>query len=195
MLRLKKTEDAKALYAHMRRDFPAGELPPLPAVRKNVARGVYEALWIVEDETLVGYAVLTAPPGLGYALLHFFAVLPAFRGGGFGSRALECILERLNGRVLVLEVEAPDAAKNEKQRILRERRVKFYERAGLRLIPTQRARIFGVDMLIMMNGETHSVRATMHALYLPTFRSERWLRFIDVRDSEPGALRAAERPL
>jgi hypothetical protein len=83
-----------------------------------------------------------------------------------------------------LEADDPAAAKTEEKRTQAARRVRFYERAGYRVIPTAKAKIFGVDMLVLANthDEAFSARDVLHALYLPAFGSKRWLRFIDVRD-------------
>ncbi len=177
----------RALYDHMKRDFPRDERPPYFAVHRSLALGVYSALFFTKDGRDVGYAIATAPDGFGYALLNFFAMLPDARGQGCGSQALGILMERFKDRAMVLEVESPDGARDEAERGTRERRIRFYERAGFRTIPTARARLFGVDMRIMMNTEqpVPSVRQVLHALYLPAFKSARWLRFIDIEDAPP----------
>jgi hypothetical protein len=83
----------------------------------------------------------------------------------------------------VVEVEDPASIKDDNFRDEAERRVKFYERAGFQTIPTERAKIFGVDMLIMANSQDENLNARkiMHSLYLPAFSSKLWLKFIDVR--------------
>ena len=175
-----------AIYRHMKRDFPANELPPAFAVKGNLKSGVYEGVFFQnETEEDVGYAVVTAPEGSAYGLVNFFAIFPEVRSMGYGGRAISALADHC-GRVLVLEVDSPDAAKEESDRLVCERRIRFYERAGFSIIPTKRAKIFGVHMLIMMNtsAPVHDVREIMHEMYLPAFDSKRWLRFIDVRDAK-----------
>ena len=173
----------RALYRHMQRDFPPGELPPYFAVRSSLKKGVYDAFFLTHEGEDAGYAVLTAPPGLSFALLNYFAVFPAMRAQGHGTAFLQMVIQRAGTRTLLLEAEAPWAAKTDEERALRTRRIEFYQRAGFHVVPTARARLFGVDMEIMITGGTvPHVRKTMHNLYLPAFGSKRWLRFIDVVD-------------
>ena len=56
------------------------------------------------------------------------------------------------------------------------------------MIPTARAKIFGVDMVIMASGQDEklSAREIMHSLYLPALGSKQWLRFVDVKDLTDG---------
>lgn len=177
--------DARALYAHMKRDFPAGELPPYFAVKGNIEKKVYDAFYLTAGGEIIGYAIVTAPADCEFALLTFFAVLPEFRSRGYGGECLRVIRERCD-RKIVLEVEDPAAARTDESRDIALRRVRFYERAGFRLLPTAKARIFGVDMLIMTDtrDDVGSVRNIMHALYRPAFGSAKWLRCINVRDNE-----------
>ena len=174
-------DEYKSLYSHMKRDFPANELPPFFALKRNFDKNIYDGFYLTE-EIDKGYAVITAPENLRYALLNYFAVLPEYREKGYGSEFLKIIINRYSKRVLVLEAEEPSAAKTTADREESLRRIKFYERAGFRVIPTKRAKIFGVDMVIMASGqdENLNVREIMHSLYLPSLGSKQWLRFIDI---------------
>ena len=186
MLHIQPVEKSsyRAFYARMKRDFPRNELPPFFAVKRNLRKKVYTALYLYDDGQEVGYAVLTAPAGFPFALITYLAVSPECRSKGYGSSLLKLLDERFAGQTLVLEAESPEAAKTEDERLIRERRIQFYERAGFRVVPTARAKIFGVAMAIMVNapGDIGSVREMMRALYRPSLPSARWLRFIDVMD-------------
>lgn len=178
-------EDYRVLYyEHMRRDFPANELPPFWAVKRNLKKQIYRGIYMTDGGADVGYAVITAPDGLPYALVNFLSILPELRSKGYGSRLTETICDHWKDRVILLEVESPLAAKDEAQRELRQRRISFYERNGFRVLPTAKARIFGVDMEIMANTEKDigSVRDVMHSLYLPAFGSRPWLKCIYIVD-------------
>lgn len=174
----------RALYAAMKRDFPPDELPPCFAVRRNLRKGVYTALFLEEDGQEIGYIVMTAPDDSTNALISFLAVSPERRSKGYGGELLRLLRLRFAGRVLALEAEAPAAAASEEERLLRERRIRFYKRAGFRAAPTARANIFGVPMEIMVSTQEDvgSVRELMRGLYQTALPSERWLRFIDVED-------------
>jgi len=176
----------------MKRDFPANELPPFFAVKRNFDKNIYDGFYLTDETpdisnlSNIGYAVITAPVNLKYALINYFAIFPGQRSKGLGSEFLKILVSRYSDRTLVLEADDPGAAKNADLRNDAERRVKFYERAGFHVIPTERAKIFGVDMLIMASGhdgqdEKLNAREIMHSLYLPAFDSKLWLKFIDVK--------------
>ena len=179
-----------SLYAHMKRDFPQGELAPFFAIKRNLNRKIYTAYYLTDSRD-IGYAIVTAPPGLKYALLNYFAVYPEYRSQGYGGAFMDIIRERYRDRALVLEAEDPTAQKNAERRCAATRRIAFYERAGFRTLPTARAKIFGTDMSIMMCGADNGTanetsrdgaREIMHSLYLPALGSKEWLRFVDVVD-------------
>ena len=179
-------EESRVLYSHMKRDFPAAERPPFFVVKRLIAKQVYDAVFLMEEGLPVGYAVTVAPEGLAYALVVFLAILPGMRGQGYGGKLMEMLAQRFPGRILVLEVEDPAFAPNPEEKLIRQRRVRFYEQEGFRVISTARVKIFGVDMQLMVNTceEVGSARRMMHSLYAPTFSSARWLRHIDVADAE-----------
>lgn len=175
----------RALYAHMVRDFPKDERPPYFVVERNLKRGAHAAHFIVDGGRDVGYAVETVAEGVPFVLINFLAVLPDARGHGYGSALLALIARRHEGRAAVVEVEDPAAAADGAERALRQRRVRFYGRAGYRVAPVARFRLFGVPMLVMIQGgrRPRSVRAMMHALYRPTLSAPHHIEQVDVEDA------------
>ena len=186
MLQLREIEanEYRKLYAHMKLDFPGNELPPYTVVMRSLHKKIYGAVFLEENGEALGYAVVTAPDGIPFALISYLAISPERRGQGYGGELLGLLGRRFAGHALVVEVESPAAAKSEGDRALRERRIRFYQRAGFRAVPTERAVIFGVAMEIMVNTpeDVGSVRKLMRGLYRPSLPSERWLRFIDIKD-------------
>jgi ribosomal protein S18 acetylase RimI-like enzyme len=110
--------------------------------------------------------------------------MPEYRAKGYGSEFLKILLDRYSDRVLVIESDDPSAAKNPEKHNEAVRRVKFYERVGFHIMPTKKAKIFGVEYLIMASGndENLSAKEILHSLYLSAFKSKIWLNFIDVED-------------
>ena len=182
-LREIREDEYAAVYAHMKRDFPAGEIAPYFAIRENLEDRTYEGFYLTED-TDIGYALITAPENIEYALINYLAIFPQFREKGYGSGFLKILLERYGSRIIFLETEDPKALKRPERVEIAERRIRFYQRAGFHIVPTSRARIFGFDMLIMAskNDRNLSARKAMHALYLPSLGSRHYLHFIDVKD-------------
>jgi GNAT superfamily N-acetyltransferase len=167
----------------MKRDFPANELAPFGAVRRNLEKNIYDGVFLTENSVDIGYALITAPANLKYALINYFAVFPEYRSKGYGSEFLKILIGCYSERTLVIEADDPLAAKTDGLYDEAARRVKFYERAGFNVIPTQKAKIFGVNYLIMASGNNDNMNAgeIMRSLYLAAFDSKLWLKFIDVK--------------
>lgn len=119
-------EELKKVYLEA---FPREERKPFGLMEEWEKEGKLEILAIVEDETFIGLDINMLAPGTELALLDYFAIAPELRGGGYGSRALELILERFAGQQFIFEIEPEDeTAENAMQR---RRRRSFYLRNGL----------------------------------------------------------------
>lgn len=173
----------------MKRDFPPGELPPFFAIKNSLKKKTSRGFFLTDEssacdnplnENIKGYAIIAAPENIKSALLLFFAILPEHRLKGCGGEFLKLINKLYP--VLTLEADDPTSAKASEQSEIMLKRVRFYEHAGFRILPTTRAKIFGVDMLIMTNApyDVESARELMRSLYLDYLSSEKLLRFIDV---------------
>lgn len=138
--------DLDALYPIMQRDFPPDELKPLSRLHAMHEMGLYHMLSLEEDGVRRGYAFLVAPPGRNAVLLDYLAMDASLRGGGYGSACLRLLQERYPGGI-VLETEAPEDAADEADRQVREKRIRFYHRAGFRYFPFY-ASAFGVHFHI-----------------------------------------------
>ncbi|WP_228410420.1 GNAT family N-acetyltransferase [Erysipelothrix piscisicarius] len=94
-------------------DFPDDELRSLHSIKRMFKDGRYSVLVMVEDERV--------------ALLDYYAVTQARRGQGIGTLFLQKIRETLDGDGLLIESERPDKAETEDDRIIRTKRIDFYE--------------------------------------------------------------------
>ncbi len=152
MLRNIQPEELSALY-HKRitRDFPPNEHPPLAVLRRYLKTDLHDGFFYVdEDGKPAGYALCAAGKPDGCALITLLAAFEERRSGGIGTRLLADLAGHYaQKRALLIEVERPELAKNEKERALRERRIAFYERAGYRALPRLDYKIFGVPMRAM----------------------------------------------
>ena len=90
----------------------------------------------------------------GFVYVEHFAVNPAIRGGGIGSRMLSRLIEAVSPDVL-LEVELPDTHEAE-------RRIAFYERHGFRvrreykyIQPPYGPGQSGMELLLMTHGSVN----------------------------------------
>jgi len=135
---------AESIYSgEMTRDFPENELKPFAAVRQMMRDGIYEPLAFYDDANrLTAYAWQTVLPERPNALLDYYAVMPACRGGGVGTKILQELAQYYAPRKhsLIIEcehpAEAPDPA-------AARRRIGFYLRAGAHATAME-SRVFGV---------------------------------------------------
>lgn len=130
--RLQIEEGKKVYYDRVIKDFPACEVKPWEKIELFCNSGVYEMFGMWEDEILLAYAFVSTDESKTNLLLDYFAVNKDYRGKGHGRYFLSHFWElypKIAG--VIVEVEDAECAVNEKDRTLRERRIRFYENAGL----------------------------------------------------------------
>lgn len=128
-----RLDEVRALYANrLARDFPADELKPLSAIEAALAGGGYACCAAVDGEAILAYAFFVVLEQ--WTLVDYYAVREDLRDCGIGSRFIRALVAGpLKGMACaLLEVEEPECARNAKERRLRERRLAFYLRNGLR---------------------------------------------------------------
>ena len=106
--------------------FPEEERKPVQLIEKSYQKGYTKIIKIMWQETLVGFIVLNRVKENGFAILDYLAILPEFQGKGFGTKALQLLLEdekKTNG--IFVEIEKVGFGKDEKENQFRKRRKKF----------------------------------------------------------------------
>ncbi len=144
------------ILPHYVRDFLAVERKSEALLRELLQRGQYRIISVLSQETgrhaayLMGYPV----DGGRYFFLDFFAVDPAFRGGGLGAWTLRSLagLLGVDGLFFELEIPVEDAHPTEES----VRRIAFYERLGAFRLPVEYSLLLGDGSLY-----------PMHFYYLP----------------------------
>lgn len=135
----------------MTADFPPDELKPLSRIRQALSEGRYFCAGLFEGEALLAYGffVILREQGDTELLLDYFAVDAAGRGQGIGSAFLRMLPEQFpDAGAVLIESESPETAKNDAERILRERRIRFYLHNGC-LDSGIRTAVFGVRYQIL----------------------------------------------
>ena len=149
-LTLKQVRD---LYGtQLRKDFPPDEIKPLSAIERAMGQGQYVSYGAVKGGEILSYAFFirlkeeTGP----FALLDYFAVREDMRDQGLGGRFLKELSQGpLAGMSDVLvEVDDPAFAPDEKELAVRNRRLRFYRSNGLKDTGVT-AVVFGVEFLIL----------------------------------------------
>ena len=122
--------------------FPANERRPLETLLDDES-GAGEVLAALDGEAFIGLAILLTHGDLTHIL--YFAVPPALRGQGYGSRILEAVRARHPGNRVLADVEAPEP--NAPNLAERQRRIDFYARNGYAL----------TDIFYRWEGEAYNV--------------------------------------
>ena len=85
-----------------------------------------EILCVEEKGEFVGILISSFSKDL--VLIEYFAINPNQRGGGIGSKVLQLVKKRYQGRRIMLEIETPDGEE------IKARREEFYKRNGFQLL-------------------------------------------------------------
>ncbi len=111
---------------------------------RNVIRGLVNSADALvysfrKDGVTVGICTVELLKSLSCGFIVYLAVSRSIRGSGVGSGMLKCVLSPESycaaeigiPERFILEVEHPDYASDERQRIIREKRIHFFSRASL----------------------------------------------------------------
>lgn len=132
---LTKEQRSKVFSQYMVRHFHKSELKPISEIEKLISEDKYACygLYNKKSDEFRGYAYFAKKNGKQVLLLDYLAVLKSYRSLGIGSKFIKIMKKSFQGeyKAVLAEVENPDYAKNDKERNLRKRRIKFYQRNGL----------------------------------------------------------------
>lgn len=144
------TEEAEIEHIYhylMKRDFPPNELKPLQSILRAWKSGEYYCFVLHEEQEILGYAFFAR--NRDDYLLDYLAIVREYRDRGMGTIFLRQLADRFQGADCILvEAEDPDSAQNGQDRILRERRLKFYQQCGCRITDVTSS-VFGADYRIL----------------------------------------------
>lgn len=141
-------EPFRQLFAIYAASISPREQKPEDWLRAMVAAPEYR-VWIAEHTgRVLGFSILFAPPGEGFALLEYMAVAPEKRGHGFGGELFRRTVEHAvtpegAGLPVLLEVDSDREASSD--RAVRTRRIRFYRRLGC-------VKIAGLRYLMPLRG-------------------------------------------
>ncbi len=186
--RLSEEELTEIYHKHMKQDFPPSELKPLSHILRSMEAGFGFGLGVYEEKAPAGYAVFILCGETRCALLDYFAILGDRRGRGMGHRAFSLFetyfaenMPEVEG--LYVESERVSAAENEKQRLIRERRIAFYLSCGCEMTAL-RSVLFGVDYSVLYKPFAASAGEpsleALDALYRKMFKPEHYARSVSL---------------
>lgn len=152
MLQMKSLspEEVTTLYhTHMQNDFPADELKPLENILKLLKQDVYECFGLFDENILKAYACLAREKNGQVFLLDYLAVCKDFRNQNYGSQFLALLKDQcVNAKGIIIEIESLRTAHDEKDLVIRTKRLAFYERNGLSQTNVT-TNCFGVEFTIL----------------------------------------------
>mgnify|MGYP005805614891 FL=1 len=186
MLRKIKFKEFKDLYRkHIVKDFPSSERPNLEGFRKRMLKYNEETYIYEEDGVERGYCIIDQIQE--YVLVAFLAVYEGNRGKGIGTKILKELEEKYsNKKGILLEVEDPNFAKNENEKSIQERRIRFYERANFKVVENLKVELFMVNFNIMIRNitsastEISEVEKVMKQFYYTIIDKKR-LKYINIK--------------
>lgn len=135
------------VYCRVARDFPPIEYPPLHKMKRHMENNAMEGHICAIGAQQAAYAFVLRGEELSKCMLFLYAVEPALRGKGVGSRFLTALTgqyQSLDG--MYAEVEKAELAQTAQERRTRLRRIAFYENLGFVRVPQLHYSIYGVEM-------------------------------------------------
>ena len=142
--------DLRSIYdTRIKKDFSGTARRPFGQIKAMHNKNRYLCLALEEENRILAYATFIHDDTIDSVLLDYYAVDKGQRGNGIGSRFIPLIKEYWKDKSgIVMECEAPDAAKSEDDRITRTRRIDFYIRSGAESTDV-RWRMFGMAYSIL----------------------------------------------
>ncbi len=117
--------------------FPPSEREAWADIRAGIVAGTALLYTAQEADIIVAFALVNPLSGTRVFLLGYIAVAPECRSRGYGSLLLRYLATDLrvayNADGLLLEVEPPDQGP-QAERLIRQRRLGFYQQHGARVI-------------------------------------------------------------
>jgi GNAT superfamily N-acetyltransferase len=176
-------QEALAIYEQAFPEAERDSVENIAASLKNMApeTDVSHFRVLLDQGAVVGFSYFSSYKEYYLGYLKFIAVRAELRGKRYGPLLLKDALRqlRIDGRRatgwpylgLILEVERPEAAENEEDRALRERRIKFYQRNGAVLLEN-------LDYVAppVSSGQPSLPFHLMVLRAVPKYGMQRWLR-------------------
>ena len=150
MLKKADLKNFKEIYRkHIVKDFPREERSSLNNFKKRIINKNEELYIFSENGEEKAYTII-ANLNNNFILISFLAVFEKYRGEGIGTKLLEEIKERFKDKKgIILEVESPEDAILEKDKIIRGKRIKFYEKSNYQTLKNTKIILGNISFNIM----------------------------------------------
>ncbi len=172
---LSKEEMEFIFKNYMPEAFPPKELKSLLHMRLLYDSGNYYCIGAYDGDELLCYAMLAVSPDKSCALLDYLASTKNVRNKGIGSFVVkELVSKKHLDCPILLEVDDPEFALDEKEKEIRTRRINFYLRNGCEMTDLK-TYVYEADFKIMSINHSlniDKVRDSIDKLYKTIFTKE-----------------------
>lgn len=184
--RLSLAEGKEIYYDRLLKDFPACEVKPWTKIEQFAKEELYEMFGMWEGDVLLAYGFVAMDVHKKHMLMDYFAVNEDYRGQGCGQYFLAHLWEmypKADG--MVFEVEDVAEAENEQEKIVRESRIHFYEKAGLQIYPVH-AKVYDAYYQLMFFAregkmpETEEMIESYKAVYQMMIGAEKMTKYMEI---------------
>lgn len=163
------------------RDFLKDEVKPLDAILALYNTGNYQCFGAYCENKLLAYAFIAQNDDC--ALLDYFAVAPKMRQKGFGSEFIHSLIDMFCSP-LIFEIERISSAKNEKDKLHRQKREGFYLKNGAVKTAVETT-VFGVDYSIMYFNtcgdlSDDSIKSKLKSIYKTMLGQEKFEKYVKI---------------
>lgn len=146
-------------------DFLEDEIPPLFVFERCIKDGTFECYMYEHDGEESGYIVTRKRDDLVFLLV--LAIDEKMRGKGLGNAMVEEFKDSVKDRkIILLEAENPEATEDEKEKLIRKKRISFYEKLGFKVTENLKYLLVDIDYKILYyfldnSGKTLETKAAM----------------------------------
>lgn len=132
------SEEFKDVMELYKKEFPIEERKTFKQIETLILQKIY-SLFVARHECyehIIGFAFVMFNSDPAFTFLDFIAIDPMFQRCGYGSIFFNSIVEiqKQNSLGIMLEIEIPELAENEQEKIIRENRKQFYLRLGCHVL-------------------------------------------------------------
>lgn len=149
-IRAMELSELRSIYKRITEDFAEGEYPPYDKLYKQLENNIQKGWILVKEGVDVAYSIC-AEGDNNYVLVSFLAVYREYRAKGLGTVFMESLVDFYsNAYGIIVEVEKIEDASDLEDKLVRERRIEFYKKAGFSLVPGIDYRIWDMPMHLMV---------------------------------------------
>lgn len=150
MIRKIQDEEINKIYnENFCKDFPIEQRKGIDIKKFTyLIKNIWDELLYTENEEIKGYCMTRIENK--HVLIVYFAVIEKYRGQGIGQKFMKELKEIYKeNEVIILEVENPEKAKNNEEKEICKKRIKFYEKLDFKIIENLKYILYNVDYKIM----------------------------------------------